>query len=103
VERPTNEQGVFGVTVVDGLLNLEDFEDDTGVELPEGPYETVAGFLIARLGRVPLLGDSVEEGDHLFEVTELDGRRASRVRVTRIARADAAPEGSPGDSGHTQE
>ncbi len=73
----------FGVTTVDGLLNLEDFEDETSIELPEGPYETVAGFVIARLGRVPLLGDVVIEADHSFEVVELDGRRVSRVKVTR--------------------
>jgi putative hemolysin len=91
VERPADEQASFGITMVDGLLNLEDFEDDTGVELPEGPYETVAGFLIARLGRVPLLGDVVVEEGHSFEVAELDGRRVSRVRVTRVAAVDDAP------------
>ena len=36
---------------VDGLLNLEDFAEETGFELPEGPYETVAGFVVAELGR----------------------------------------------------
>ena len=38
---------------VDGLLNLDDFADETGVELPDGPYETVGGFLAAQLGKVP--------------------------------------------------
>jgi putative hemolysin len=100
VERPeVDVPGPFGVTLVAGLLNLEDFQDDTGIELPEGPYETVAGFLIARLGRVPRLGDVVVEGGHSFEVAELDGRRVSRVRVTRVARtepSDPDAEGSPG-------
>ncbi len=103
VERPVDEQGAFGVTIVDGLLNLEDFEDDTGVELPEGPYETVAGFLVSRLGRVPLLGDTVVEEDHSYEVVELDGRRVSRVRVTRIARTADAAEGSLEGSSRTTE
>ena len=89
VERPTEESVAFGVHTVDGLLNLEDFADTTGVALPDGPYETVAGFVIARLGRVPLLGDTVVEDGHAFEVIELDGRRVARVRVTRIARAEA--------------
>ena len=97
VERPAEEQASFGITVVDGLLNLEDFADDTGVDLPEGPYETVAGFLIARLGRVPLLGDVVIEGGHSFEVAELDGRRVSRVRVTRaLTDGERASAGEPG-------
>jgi putative hemolysin len=93
VERPEDEQSAFGVRTVDGLLNLEDFADESGVELPEGPYETVAGFLISRLGRVPLLGDTVIEGDHSFDVVELDGRRVSRVRVTRVARPPGADDG----------
>ena len=98
VERPAEEQPSFGITMVDGLLNLEDFADDTGVELPEGPYETVAGFLIARLGRVPLLGDVVVAEGHSFEVAELDGRRVSRVRVTRVATEDEEPTaGQPGE------
>ncbi|MGZ8741423.1 MAG: hemolysin family protein, partial [Nocardioides sp.] len=42
---------------VDGLLNLDDFEDETGIELPEGPYETVAGYIMAQLGRLPEEGD----------------------------------------------
>ena len=68
---------------VDGLLNLEDFEEETGFELPEGPYETVAGFVVAELGEMPGIGTSVEVAGHVLTVTELDGRRASRIRVTR--------------------
>jgi putative hemolysin len=111
VERPVQEQGAFGVRTVDGLLNLDDFEDESGLELPEGPYETVAGFIISRLGRVPLLGDVVTEGEHVYEVVELDGRRVSRVRVTgvpvdvieRAGHGEAADAGSAGDLGRTTE
>jgi putative hemolysin len=66
---------------VDGLLNLEDFEDRTGLELPEGPYETVAGFVIHQLGRLPEVDESVEALGHRFTVTELDGRRIATVRL----------------------
>jgi putative hemolysin len=98
VERPEEAAAAFGVRTVDGLLNLEDFDDEIGIELPEGPYETVAGFVISRLGRVPLLGDQVVEGDHSLEVVELDGRRVARVRVTRIAAPEQPAEGSSGPS-----
>ena len=69
---------------VDGLLNLEDFEDRTGIELPEGPYETVAGFVINELGRLPEVGESVEALGQRFTVRELDGRRIARVHVTPV-------------------
>ena len=83
VQRPEAARS-FGVTTVDGLLNIEDFADETGIDLPEGPYETVAGFIVSRLGEVPGLGDEVTVGAHRFEVTELDGRRIARVRVTPV-------------------
>jgi len=73
-----------GDTEVDGLLNLEDFADRTGIELPEGPYETVAGFVINELGRLPEPGEHVVTLGHRFTVTELDGRRIARVRLTPV-------------------
>ncbi|HEX6517891.1 MAG TPA: hemolysin family protein [Nocardioidaceae bacterium] len=73
-----------GDVEVDGLLNLDDFEEDTGVELPEGPYETVAGYIMARLGQVPEVGDFVDFGSHRLVVREVDGRRVSRVLVTAV-------------------
>ncbi len=79
-----DEVKILGVITVDGLLNLEDFADETGLHLPDGPYETVAGFLVARLGSLPQVGVMIESEGHRFEVTELDGRRVARVRVTPI-------------------
>jgi putative hemolysin len=78
---------------VDGLLNLDDFEDETGVELPEGPYETVAGYLMARLGRVPEVGDSVDHAEHRIVVRDVEGRRVSRVLVTAVPPTVVAPDG----------
>jgi putative hemolysin len=82
---------------VDGLLNLEDFEDKTGLELPEGPYETVAGFVIHQLGRLPEVGESIEALGHRFTVTELDGRRVARVRLTALPENEHA-EGTASDN-----
>ena len=86
VDQGETTRNPRGEIEVDGLLNLDDFEDETGVELPEGPYETVAGFLMARLGRIPAPGDRVELDGHSISVLVVDGRRVSRVRV------DSAPE-----------
>jgi putative hemolysin len=77
-----------GEVEVDGLLNIEDFAEQTGVELPDGPYETVAGYVVAALGRLPDRGDVIEVDGHSLEVVALDGRRVARLRLT----AEPAPE-----------
>jgi len=79
-----DEVRVEGPTDVDGLLNLEDFADKTGVTLPEGPYETAAGFVVSRLGSMPTIGAYVDVDDHRLSVSEMDGRRISRLRVTPL-------------------
>ncbi|MGK5114198.1 MULTISPECIES: hemolysin family protein [unclassified Geodermatophilus] len=78
---------------VDGLLNLEDFREVTGLQLPEGPYETVAGFVLAELGRLPEPGDSVTAGGRTLTVLELDGRRIARLLVS------GAPDPEPATGG----
>jgi len=70
-----------GEVEVDGLLNLDEFTEQTGIELPEGPYETAAGYVLARLGDLPSVGDSVQAAGRTITVTELDGRRIARLRV----------------------
>ncbi|MBQ1076276.1 HlyC/CorC family transporter [Micromonospora sp. C31] len=83
--------------VVDGRLNLADFAEHTGVRLPPGPYETVGGFVMAALGRLPVAGDEVPvtvgrpgddgpepddpPGGWLLRVLTLEGRRVARVTV----------------------
>ncbi|TYB48447.1 HlyC/CorC family transporter [Actinomadura chibensis] len=87
-----------GVVEVDGLLNLDDFAAETGIRLPAGPYETVAGHIMAVLRRVPAEGDSVDAAGHRLAVARMDGRRVARVRVTPRAtppQAAAAPPGTP--------
>ncbi len=73
-----------GDVEVDGLLNLDDFEDETGIELPEGPYETVAGFMMAQLGRLPEVGDFVDFEGHRIVVRDVESRRVGRVLVTVV-------------------
>lgn len=73
-----------GPAEVDGLLNLEDFHDATGVTLPDGPYETAAGFVISRLGALPEVDAYVDVDGHRLSVSQLDGRRIARLRVTPL-------------------
>jgi putative hemolysin len=75
---------------VDGRLNLSDFADLVGVALPAGPYETVGGFIMAELGRLPDTGDAVEVDGWRLGVATMDGRRVSRVSVATAPPAAAA-------------
>ncbi|WP_316523733.1 hemolysin family protein [Kitasatospora brasiliensis] len=80
---------------LDGLLNLGDFTEETGVTLPEGPYETVAGCLVAALGRLPRDGDQVRVpveggGGVLLTVAKVEGRRIARVGVSAVTLAEPA-------------
>jgi putative hemolysin len=78
-----DEEQPDGPQEVDGLLNLDDFTEATGLQLPEGPYETVAGFVLAELGRLPEVGDTIQVEGRTLTVLELDGRRISRLSVDR--------------------
>jgi putative hemolysin len=86
-----------GEVEVDGLLNLDEFAEQTGITLPEGHYETAAGYVLAALGDLPAVGDSVPVDGHTITVTELDGRRIARLRVAPngAAPAPAAPAPAP--------
>jgi putative hemolysin len=90
---PTKRLG-GGDMEVDGLLNCEDFEEATGISLPEGPYETVAGFVVAALGHLPLVQESVEVNGAKLTVVEMDGRRIARIRVTPPRDQPAEPTGT---------
>jgi putative hemolysin len=78
------ELDFHGSIEIDGLENLEDFAERTHIEIPDGPYDTVAGFVVAKLGRLPFIGAEIVAEECLFEVLEIDVRRISKLRVTRI-------------------
>ncbi|WP_027342799.1 hemolysin family protein [Hamadaea tsunoensis] len=69
--------------LVDGVLREDELREQTGFRLPEGPYETLAGFLMARLGHIPSVGETVRENGWEFTVVETDRHRVEQVRVVR--------------------
>ncbi|KIR66644.1 MULTISPECIES: hemolysin family protein [Micromonospora] len=69
--------------LVDGVLREDELVEQTGFRLPEGPYETLGGFLMARLGHIPVAGETVEEGGYEFTVVEVERHRIEQVRVLR--------------------
>lgn len=78
-EPPT--PAVAGTSEVSGMAHADELREQTGFDLPEGEYETLGGFVQDRLGRIPVLGDLVDENGWEFEVAAMDGRRVDRVRV----------------------
>jgi CBS domain containing-hemolysin-like protein len=69
-----------------GMLRPDELLERADVSVPEdGPYETVAGFLMSELGRVAVVGDTVSIDAGEFRVERMDGRRIDRVRFTPTA------------------
>lgn len=64
-------------------LRPDELAERASVEVPDdGPWETVGGFLLAELGRIPVVGDAIEACDGIFVIERMDGRRIDRVRYT---------------------
>ena len=80
--RPAVEKRRGGL-VLSGLLRDDEVAEVAGLQMPEGPYDTLGGLVMARLGRMPKKGDVVELDGWTLKVTELDGRRVDRVLVDR--------------------
>ncbi len=88
-EQPLSE-GEHGT--VEGRLNLQDFEEATGVPLPPGASDTVAGFVVERLGRLARVGDTVEVEGATLQVSAIERRRVSQLLVTRHPADDIEPD-----------
>ncbi len=69
--------------VVDARVDVEDVEEHFGIRLPEGPYESIGGLIIHRLGRVPARGAKVEIDTLQFLVLSADKRRIRTIRIRR--------------------
>jgi CBS domain containing-hemolysin-like protein len=67
--------------VVSGMLREDELVDQTGFRMPEGPYETLAGFVMAQLGHIPHEGEVLEYQGWRFTVTAVERRRIEHVEV----------------------
>jgi CBS domain containing-hemolysin-like protein len=81
-----------GEWLLEGTLHGDEVFDACGFVVPEGQYETLAGFVLAVLGRIPDVGDGFDHDGWRVEVVERDGNRVATVRLRRSARpAEGAP------------
>jgi CBS domain containing-hemolysin-like protein len=83
-----------GNFLVSGLALIADVEDATKADLANEDYDTVGGFVMAKLGRIPRVGDRVEVPGYQFRVMAMDGRRVDRVLVVKSQLPASVPEAS---------
>lgn len=100
-----HDRSIAGVVrVADSVIFPADLRPDevldrTGIRVPEGDvYDTVGGFLMAQLERIPVVGDRVDLEDGVLEVQRMDGRRVDRVRFT----PHPLPDGAVTETGETR-
>jgi putative hemolysin len=70
---------------VDGLISIEDLREQTGLDIPEGPYETASGFVMHVLGRIPVVNDVVSINGLRITVLTLEGKRAGQLLISQNA------------------
>ncbi len=73
--------GDSGGWLVSGLLRADELADATGFAMPDGPYETLAGLVLARLGRLPDVGDDLLVDGRRFTITRRDRNRVAELRL----------------------
>jgi CBS domain containing-hemolysin-like protein len=86
-----------GVFMLDASIPLEDASEKLGIELPNGEYDTLSGFLMHEFGHIPEAGERLEYGGMEFIVETADPRGIERVRAQRKALQDSSSE-TPGES-----
>lgn len=88
-ERTQRAAFVDGVAKIDGGMTIEDFDDLTGIELEDGPYETVAGYFLAKTGKMGEVGDVLHSDDgYDMVVAAVDGRRIETIEVRKATEED---------------
>jgi putative hemolysin len=82
-EQELSPESAAGDFEVDGLTSLEDLSGDAGIDIPEGPYETISGFVMHFLGRIPVEGDLVNVNGIRITVLSMEGKRVGRLLISR--------------------
>jgi putative hemolysin len=81
------------VIELEGTINIRDLESQYGIDLPTNAgFETLAGFLLFRLGYIPKPGDSVVHEGRRFTILQMEGNRIARVKVEKVEHGAEVPE-----------
>ncbi|WP_126976761.1 hemolysin family protein [Frigidibacter oleivorans] len=82
-EEPAMIAREDGSWLVAGWMPIDEFADRLGLRRPEGDFDTVAGFVLDRMRRLPTLGETLAHAGWRFEVVDLDGLRIDKLLVSR--------------------
>lgn len=82
-EQDLSVESRTGDFEVDGLMSLEDLSEQSGVDVPEGPYETISGYVMHFLGRIPVEGDLLNVNGIRITVLTMEGKRVGRLLISR--------------------
>jgi putative hemolysin len=82
-DEEVSQQERTGDFEVDGLISLDDLRDQTGIDIPDGPYETAGGFVMHFLGRIPVANDVVGINGIRITVLTMEGKRAGQLLISR--------------------
>jgi CBS domain containing-hemolysin-like protein len=85
-DAPVAAQPEMQEMLIEGATKIRDFETQFEVELPvDAGFETVAGFILYKLGHIPSKGESVEYEGRRFTVEDVDRNRIAQIRVEKLA------------------
>lgn len=88
MEKPLIERLGENEFMVNGRVSIGDLADAIGVNVPEGNWSTVGGFIFTTLGHIPQANEEITAIGHRFLVEQVHGRRIARVRISPLAQSD---------------
>ncbi|RSN61174.1 hypothetical protein DMH01_18250 [Amycolatopsis sp. WAC 04182] len=94
-EAPSSQQVGADNWLVSGQLRADEVTDETGFRMPDGDYETIAGLILERLGRIPSPGDATDLDAWRLTVTKMDRLRIAEVEVRRVSETATSAEQEP--------
>jgi putative hemolysin len=74
-----------GSYLIDGMTLIEEVNEQIGLNLHESNYDTIAGYVLGRLGRIPKVGEALEEGSVRLQVERMDGLRIANITIKRLS------------------
>ncbi|MBL7163058.1 MAG: HlyC/CorC family transporter [Anaerolineales bacterium] len=84
IVQPEIQKHADGSVMLDGLALIEEVNDALGINLDEPNYDTIAGFVLGRLGRIPEIGDAIEVEGLRFQIKSMDGMRIEQLSLSPI-------------------